>query len=64
MIAKHFKDFYGCTATITEMRDRRWKLHISGGRFAFVKVYDTYRGARIAMGRMGDCWQEIDTVSY
>lgn len=59
MNKRYFKDFYGDTACIAETRNG-YRLTVSaGGRRHWNKVYVTYRGARIAMGRMGDCWREV-----
>lgn len=56
-------DFYGCTASIAQMNasERPFLLHVSaanGHRFCS-RQYETYKGARAAMGRMGDCWKEV-----
>lgn len=58
---KHFRDFYGCTASITVMRDGRAKLVVRtpGGKLVTRGEYKTERGARIAMGRSSDGWRQI-----
>lgn len=57
---RYFKDCYGCTAVIEEKAEGA-RLKVSnahGGRIAN-KLYKSYRGARIAMGRMSDGWREV-----
>ena len=57
---KYFYDFYGGTASITIRRDKKAKLIVRdayGGK-TIDKVYDTERGAKIAMGRCSDGWRE------
>ena len=57
---KYFKDFYGATASIQTGRDGTAKLMVSaGGKRIVNKTYNTERGARVAMGRIGDGWREI-----
>lgn len=58
---KNYKDFYGCTASITVYRDGRAKLVIRtpGNKYVTRGEYKTERGARIAMGRASDCWRQI-----
>jgi hypothetical protein len=61
MKARHFRDFYGCTACLSQTKDGRFRLTVSacnGHRFCN-RIYDTYKGARCAMGRMGDEWSEV-----
>lgn len=62
-MTRYFRDFYGCTASITQTNasDRPFLLHVSssnGHRFCS-RGYETYKAARCAMGRMGDCWKEV-----
>lgn len=54
----YYKDIYGCSASITKWRDK-FILKVSNGyRVFYKKMYDTFKGARIAMGRIGDGWEE------
>ena len=58
---KRYKNFYGSTASIKINRDGTAVLKVSDGhgkRFVN-KVYKSERGARIAMGKIGDCWREV-----
>ena len=59
MKARYFRDFYGCTASISETRDGRYALCSTAGHCRTTAKYDTYRGARQAMGRMSDGWREV-----
>ena len=58
MSKRVFKDFYGATASISQTYDG-YRLRTCAGGRRTNKVYSTYRGARIAMGRMGDGWKEV-----
>ena len=56
-----WRDFYGCTAYIKPQRDGSVKLTIwTGVHRIFSKVYSTYRGAKVAMGKQGDCWEKVE----
>ena len=57
---KRFHDFYGCHATIIRRRNQTYDLviRISNGTLLHKKNYETYRGARIAMGKWSDCWEK------
>lgn len=60
--SRRFKDFYGCTASIDETRGEypfRLRISTSNGHRFCDRSYTTYKGARAAMGRMGDCWREF-----
>ena len=60
--ARYFRDHYGSTASIVEGEgERPFRLRISAydGRRWCDRSYGTYRGARVALGRMGDCWEEV-----
>lgn len=62
MAKRHFRDFYGCTASISEGRGEfpfRLRVSAANGHRFCDRTYATYRGARAAMGRMGDCWREV-----
>jgi hypothetical protein len=58
---KQFKDFYGCHAYIKDLLTGgvRLTVYTPGGRLFHAKNYSTERGAKIAMGRMSDGWNEI-----
>jgi len=60
-MTKVFKDFYGCTATITDQNDGKVRLVMktASGRTITRKSYTTYRGARVAMSRSSDGWNEV-----
>ena len=62
MDTRYFKDFYGCTASIAEEPGEefpyRLKVSAANGHRFCDRTYRTYKGARAAMGRMGDCWEE------
>lgn len=54
---EYYRDSYGCTASITHCKKLgQFRLRISnpyGHRF-ILKYYPTYRGAKIAMGRISE----------
>lgn len=55
----YFKDCYGCTASISHTR-KGFRLKVCNGygdRF-LNKLYTTYKGARIALGKTGEGWEE------
>lgn len=65
-----WQDVYGATATIIRRCGRNqygvlvrehWSVSVYTSNHAFVtaKSYDTHRGARIAMGKIGDDWKLI-----
>ena len=56
---EYYRDFYGCTASIREKRNGTFRLIMSTpqGKLIQAKDYNTYRGAKIAMGRSSDCWE-------
>lgn len=60
---RRFKDAYGADAVISVYRDGTARLCMSGAGWRakgrVERVYRSYRGARCAMGRMGDCWREV-----
>lgn len=58
---KYFRDFYGCTASIRLNRDGSASLQIANayGKHIYGKCYGSERAAKVAMGRMGDCWREV-----
>ena len=55
-----FKDVYGCTATITESTSGKANLAIRNnrGNLIYAKTYDSYLGAKIAMGKTSDGWRK------
>ena len=61
MKAEFYRDFSGCTASIRKHAGK-FRLRIrtpSGGLLIHSKAYDTYRGAKIALGKIGDCWEKV-----
>lgn len=58
---ERFKDFYGCHATIIRKRNGTYSLLIRShtGKRLFKNSYETYKGARIAMGKWSDCWEKV-----
>lgn len=60
---RRFKDAYGTVAVISVYRDGTARLRMSGARWQpqerIDRVYRSYRGARTAMGKMGDWWREV-----
>lgn len=56
---RYYKDFYGCNATISKTRDGRYRLWMGNATFGQTRIYNTFRAARIAMGRMSDGWKEV-----
>lgn len=60
--AEFYRDFSGCTASIRKSGDR-FRLRIrtpSGGLLIHSKSYDTYRGAKIALGKAGQSWTKTE----
>jgi len=56
---EYYRDFFsGCSAILTRYEDGNAHLVVfnRNGNMTHRKTYKTYRGARIAMGRMGDGW--------
>lgn len=51
---EYFRDSYGCTASILRHHDGRSLLtvRIPQGDLVHSKTYSTYRGARIALGKL------------
>lgn len=53
-----YTDFYGCLARIQTTKSGKARLTIySGTHMIFSKSYQSYRGAKIAMGKQSDCWR-------
>lgn len=59
MKARFFKDSYGSLASIRQHADSFRLIVSCGGRRYYIRNYSTYRGARIALGKLGDCWKEV-----
>lgn len=55
----YYRDIYGATASIEEHRDGGATLRTCAGLVKTAKRYASRKGARIAMGRMGDGWREV-----
>ena len=53
-----YRDFYGCVACIRKYKSGSVRLTVRtpGGELIHAKNYNTYRGAKIAMGRLSDGW--------
>ena len=56
-----YVDFYGCRATITVCNDGRSNLAIRTdlGSLVHAKTYNTYHGAKVAMGKLSDGWNSV-----
>ena len=54
----YYKDFYGSTASITEHKDGTATLKICDpyGKRVFRATFTSLRGAKISLGKQGDCW--------
>ena len=55
-----YVDFYGCHADLCQylhQETTRLTIRDSRGNLIIRKEYRTWRGARIAMGKYGDCWR-------
>ena len=59
-MTKYYRDFYGSTASLKQW-GKKWILtvRIGNGNLYSKKSYATFKGARIALGKMGDAWEEI-----
>lgn len=58
-----YRDFYGSKAYIFSVPGG-WKLKVYAKGYGDYwitksKVYETFRGARIAMGMLGDGWMQV-----
>ena len=54
-----YTDFYGCHADLCQYLNgttTRLTIRDPYGHVIHRKEYRSWRGARIAMGKMGDCW--------
>lgn len=55
-----YTDFYGCHADLCQMmhsNETRLTIRDPYGNIIHRKYYCTWRGARIAMGKLSDCWR-------
>ena len=55
-----YTDFYGCHADLCQYPGRettRLTIRTPGGKIILRKEYRTWRGAKIAMSKYGDCWR-------
>ena len=55
-----YTDIYGCEADLCQypgMETTRLTIRTPDGRTILRKEYRTWRGAKIAMGKYGDCWR-------
>ena len=57
---EYYRDPYGCTASIRHRQDGQWQLRVCTPHGAPIhnKKYPTYRGARIALGKMSEGMME------
>lgn len=55
-MTRYYKDVYGCRARIVERKDGTAFLHATtpGGHCIISRAYNSFKGARIALGRIGD----------
>ena len=59
-MVRRYRDFYGSTASLKEWGKRFiLTVRLSNGDLYCKKSYDTLKGAKIALGKMGDAWHEI-----
>lgn len=58
---KYFRDFYGCTASIRVNSDGSASLKVANahGKGIYGKCYGSERAAKVALGKLGDCWKEV-----
>ena len=54
----YYRDFYGSTASITEHKNGTATLRICDpyGKQVFRATFTSVRGAKISLGKQGDCW--------
>lgn len=62
---EYYRDPYGCTASIKQTTTGKWQLRICipNGSCFFSKIYATYRGARIGLGKRSDGMMERKEMS-
>ena len=60
-MTKRYRDFYGASASIRVNGDGTAKLtaYDGHGRMMVSKEYNSFRGARIALGRLSDSWHTV-----
>ena len=59
MKVTYYRDFYGGTASLKEWGNRFiLTVRLSDGSLYSKKSYTSRRGAKIALGNMGECWKE------
>ena len=56
----YYRDFYGASASIEEHRNGSATLRTYCAGQRTKKTYSSFRGARIAMGKMSDCWKKTN----
>ena len=63
MNKEYYRDPYGCTASILIHPTGKCLLsvRVPQGDLIHSKTYSTYRGARIALGRLSDGMMELTT---
>lgn len=55
---KFYRDAYGAKAALWKGSKGYGLLVTCMGKRIIAKTYATERGAKIAMGKVGDCWKE------
>lgn len=60
-MVEKYKDFYGCTAKINRQSDGTCKLVIKTSQGKTIKntTYNSYKGAKIAMGKSSNAWGKV-----
>ena len=55
-----YRDFFGCFACIRNMKSGSARLTVktAQGKLILARDYKTRKGAKIAMGKLSDCWHE------
>ena len=58
-MTQYYSDLYGSTASIKKWGNK-WILtaRTCYGDIFYKKNYETYRGVKIALGKIGECWRE------
>lgn len=57
---KHYRDYYGTTATITYLTSGRWRVifHFDKG-YPKSQIFETFKGAKLALDEYGYGWREV-----
>ncbi|MDL2280356.1 hypothetical protein LJC10_00685 [Selenomonadales bacterium OttesenSCG-928-I06] len=57
----YYKGWYGATASITKTKCGEYRLKVRGvtGKLFVNKVYETYKGVMIALGKNLEGWKEV-----